>query len=296
MRRDVLWRGSALLLLVSLSLIGTLLGIAWRRSHPAHDAPRLSVTFLDIGDGDCSLVRTPEGHVILLDAGSALSAPAVVAALRQRSISRIDLLVLMSPEETSIGGVPALLSSGVRVTQVWDNSVSDAGEVRRDTLEAIRRRHIPSSAAGGGDTIQVGEMLFISALWPPATGSAARRDPLICRINYGSTAFIFEGAATEAAEQDLIGQAGPLLECTGPCTDLILQVATHAEGSPAPELLRRAAPAVVVLSCGQSNPPTVSTLHRLQAAGSAVWRTDTQGTINITANGRVSPVVTAERL
>ena len=296
MRRNVLWRGSALLLLVALSLIGTLLGIAWRRSHPARDAPRLTVTFLDVGDGDCTLIRAPEGRVILLDAGSAQASPFVLAALRRRHIETIDLLVLMSPEETSIGGVPALLGSGIAVTQVWDNGVSDAGEVRRDALEAIRRRHIPSSAASSGDTIQVGEMLFVTALWPPDRGPSAQRDPLVCRINYGNTAFVFEGAATAAAERDMIGQVGSPLECSGACTDLVLQTAPHAEGSPAPELLRRAAPAVAVISCGSGTAPAPAVLHRLQAAGAAVWRTDTQGTVTVTANGRVSPVVTAERL
>ncbi len=296
MKRDVLWRGSALLLLVALSLVGTLLGIAWRRTHPARDTPKLTVTFPDVGDGDCALVRTPEGHVILLDTGSTQAAPTVIAALKLRNINTIDLLVLLSPEESSIGGVPALLSSGVHVTQIWDNAVSNTGGVRRSALEAIRRRHIPSSTASGGDTIQVGEMLFVTALWPPGSGVAERRDPLVCRINYGSTAFIFEGAATAVAERDLIGQAGKPLECTGPCSDLVLQVATHAEGSPAPELLRRAAPAVAVISCEASNVPSPAVLHRLQAAGAAVWRTDTQGTITVTANGRVSPVITADHL
>ena len=296
MKRDVLWRGSALLLLVALSLVGTLLGIAWRRSHPARDTPKLTVTFLDVGDGDCALVRTPEGHVILLDTGSTQAAPAVTAALKERDITTLDLLVLLSPEETSIGGVPALLSSGVHVTQIWDNAVSNAGGVRRSALEAIRRRHIPSSTASGGDTIQVGEMLFVTALWPPGAGVAERRDPLVCRINYGCTAFIFEGAVTAEAERDLIGQVGKPLECTGPCTDLVLQVATHAEESPAPELLRRAAPAAAVISCGPGNVPAQAVLHRLQAAGAAVWRTDTQGTITFTANGRVSPVITGDHL
>ncbi len=192
MSRDVLWRGSVALLLVALTLIGTLLGTPGGAAIRRRDAPRLTVTFLDVGDGDCTLVRTPEGRTILLDAGSAQAGPVVAAALRRLDVQTIDLLILTSPEETSIGGVPALLESGIGVTQVWDNPVADAGEARRDALEAIRRRHIPSSTANAGDTIQVGEMLFVSALWPPDTGEAARRDPLVCRINYGSTAFLFE--------------------------------------------------------------------------------------------------------
>lgn len=298
MRPTALWRGSIALLLIALTLTGALLGVAWRRSHPRRDRPRLAVTFLDVGDGDCTLVRSPEGRTILLDAGSAEAGPSVVDALRRRNVRAIDLLILTSPDEASIGGVPALLESGIGVSQVWDNPVADAGRPRRDSLEAIRRHipHIPSSTANGGDAIQVGQMLFVSAIWPPASGPASRRDPLICRINYGRTAFLFEAAATTESERDLISQAGRQIECTGACTDMILQVAARAEGSPSPEMLRRAAPAIAVISCGPGSPPTQETLHRLQAAGAAVWQTDTQGAITVTANGRVSPSVTAAHL
>lgn len=292
---EILWRSSAVLLFVVLALVGTLLGTAWRRSHPSQDTPQLTVTFLDVGRGDCTLIQSPEGRTILVDTGDAEAAPAVAALLKQRHIQMIDLLLLTSPDAASAGGVPALLSA-VPVSQVWDNSVADTREVRRAALEAIRHHHVPSSVAGAGDTLQIGSRLFISTLWPPGTGEASRRDPLLCRVNYGSTAFLLEAPASAQAERDLVSQAGPQVECTGVCTDLVLLAATHAEGSPSAEMLRRATPAIVILSCSPDNPPDQVTLHSLQAAGAEVWRTDTQGTITVTAGGRVSPTVTAARL
>ncbi len=293
---EILQRGSTLLLLIVLALAGTLLGTAWRRSHPSRDTPQLVVSFLDVGDGDCTLIQSPEGRSVLVDTGSAEAAPAVAALLRRRNVQTIDLLLLTSPDASSIGGIPALLGSGIQVSQIWDDPVADTGGARRAALEAIRRHHVPSSVAGAGDTIQIGARLFLSALWPPDKGEASRRDPLVCRINYGSTAFLLEAPASAQTERDLISQAATQIECAGACTDLVLQAATQAEGTPSPEMLRRATPAVVVLSCGPENPPDQATLHSLQAAGAAVWRTDTQGTITITAGGRVSPSVTAERL
>lgn len=292
--RDILRRSSALLLFVLLALIGILFGTAWRRSHPGQNTRQLVVTFLAVGNGDCTLIQSPEGRTVLVDTGSLEAAPKVAALLRGRNVRTVDLLLLTSPDAASVGGVPALLGSGVRVSQIWDNSVADTGEARRAALEAVRRRHIPSSVAGAGDTIQIGARLFVSALWPPNTGEASRRDPLVCRINYGSTSFLLEAPATAQAKRDFISQAGPQMECTGGCTDLVLQAATQAEISP--EMLRRATPAIVVLSCGPDDPPDQATLHSLQAAGAVVWRTDTQGTITITAGGRVSPSVAAERL
>ena len=293
MTSRLLLRSSAFLVFIVLALIGTLLGTAWRRSHPSRDTPQLVVTFLDVGEGDCTLVQSPDGRTILVDTGSAEAAPAVAALLKRRNIQTIDLLILTSPQAASIGGLPNLLGSGIHVSQVWDNAVADTGETRRDALKAIRLRHIPSSVAGAGDTIQVGARLFVSTLWPPDTGEPSRRDPLLCRINYGSTAFLLEAPASAKAEHDLISQAGTQIGCAGACTDMVLQAATHAEGSPSPELLRRATPALVILSCSADNPPDQATLHTLEAAGASVWRTDTQGTITVTAGGRVSPSVTA---
>ena len=293
---ELLWRGSAVLLMIVLALVGLLFGTAWQRSHPSRNARQLSVTFLAVGDGNCTLVQSPEGRTILVNTGGADAAPAVAALLRGRGIRQIDLLVLSSPDPGSVGGVPALLAGNVPVSQVWDNSVADTGETRRAALEAIRRRHVPSSVAGAGDTIQIGSRLFLSAIWPPGAGDASRRDPLLCRINYGSTAFLLEAPATMQAERDLISQAGPQVACGGVCTDLVLQAATHAGGSPSPEMLRRATPAVVVFSCSPETAPDEATLHGLSAAGAEVWRTDTQGTITVTAGGRVSPTITATKI
>lgn len=293
---ELLWRSSAVLLLIVLALVGLLFGTAWQRSHPSRNARQLSVTFLDVGDGNCTLIQSPEGRTILVNTGSVEAAPAVASLLHGRGVQRIDLLVLSSPDPGSVGGVPALLEGSVSVSQVWDNSVADTGETRRSALEAIRRHHVPSSVAGADDTIQIGSRLFLSAIWPPGTGDASRRDPLLCRINYGSTAFLLEAPATRQTERDLISQAGPQLACAGACTDLVLQAASHAEGSPSAEMLRRATPSVVIFSCSPDSAPDEATLHRLQAAGAEVWRTDTQGTITVTAGGRVSPTITASRL
>ena len=281
MTPEALRRGSLFLLLIALTLTGR---------------PRLIVTFLDVGDGDCTLVQSPEGRTILLDTGDSAAAPALAELLRRRGVRTIDLLILCAPGDSSIGGVPGLLGSGIVVSQIWDNSVPDTGSARRAAREALSRPPIPYSPASAGDTIQVGEKLFVSALWPPATGAAARRDPLLCRINFGSTALLLESTAPPEAERAVISQGGTQIGCTGECTDMILAAPTHAEGLPSAEMLRRAAPAVAVFSCGPNTAPDLTTLHRLQAAGAAVWRTDTQGTITITTGGHVSPVVAAAHL
>ena len=288
MNRAVLWRVSASLLLIALTLTGILVGIAWRRGHSGRPARGLTVTYFGVGAGDCALVRSPEGRTILIDAGGAETGTALTAALKARGVARIDLLILTSPDPGSLGGVPALLDSGVDVSRIWDNAVPEISDARRAALEAIRRHRprIPSQTVSGGDVIQIGERMSVSAVWPPDSGAASRRDPLICRVNYGSTAFVFEGAASTVAETALISQAAPRIECTGACTDLVLQTAAEADGPPSAEMLRRATPTVSVLTGRTDGGPPPTLLRRLRAAGAALWQTDTQGTITVTTDGR----------
>lgn len=297
MNRVVLWRVSASLLLIALTLTGVLLGIAWRRGHPHRTARGLVVTYFDVGTGDCALVRSPDGQAILIDTGGAETAETLAAALKARGVRRIDLLILTSPEPGSLGGVPALLGSGLSISRIWDNAVPEAGDARRTALEAIRRHRprIPSQTASGGDVIQIGERMSVSAVWPPDTGAASRRDPLICRVNYGSTAFVFEGTASAGAETALISQAASRIECSGACTDLVLQTAAGADGPPSAEMLRRATPTVSVLTGRTDGGPPPTVLRRLRAAGAALWQTDTQGAVTVTTDGRGTLAVRAER-
>jgi len=296
MNRVVLWRVSAALLMIALSLTGVLVGIAWRRGHSARPARELTVTYFDVGAGDCALVRSPEGQAILIDTGGAETGEGLAEALKARGVGRVDLLILTSPNPGSLGGVPALLDSGIDVSRIWDNAVPEVSDARRAALEAIRRHRprIPSQTASGGDVIQIGERMSVSAVWPPETGAAARRDPLICRVNYGSTAFVFEGTASAVAETALISQAAPRIECAGACTDLVLQTAAGAAGPPSAEMLRRATPTVAVLTGRTSGGPPPTLLRRLRAAGAALWQTDTQGAIVVTTDGRGTLAVHAE--
>lgn len=291
--RNLLPKAGLALGAFALLLAGMLLGVVWRRSQPPPETPKLSVAFLNVGTGDCTLIHTPGGQTVLIDTGSASASNTLLAALRLFKVRSIDLLVLTAPNEASIGGVPALLATGVPVAQVWDSPTEDVGAPRRAALEAIRLRHIPSRTVQGGSKVQVGAHFVLSVLWPPEDNNEASQDPLVCRIDYGKTSFVLEGASPGQAEDALVSDAGSALATQLQSSDTVLQVAARRPGRGASaEMLRRTTPDIVVLSCGPDAAPTMKMLHRLQAAGAEVWRTDSQGTVLVTTDGRVPPVVT----
>ncbi len=290
MKQTWLWRATAVLSLVALVLAGLLIGQALKHRHSTRPT-LLSVVFLNVGDGDSTLILTPDGHAILIDAGDRAAGPLIVQTLKHLHVNALDLLVMASPDAGCIGGVPAIVNQ-IPVRAVWDNAVDSNTTARQEALEAIRTHHIPSTIAHAGNKNWVGHsQAMLTALWPPETGPRSRRDALVCRLDYGQTSYLFEGAANGSEEEFLVGEAGDQLACD------TLQVAAHGDASAtSAELLRQAAPSIAVISCGGNTQPSVAALHRLTTASAGIWRTDMQGSVTVATDGHSLPITTAAHL
>lgn len=287
LNREIFWRRASLTTLLLCLFVAAILGGAGlRRRRPLPAPPHLFVQFVDVGAGDCTLIQTPQGQTILVDTGGAGAAGALQAALQARRVRQIDLLILAAPAASRIGGVPALLDSGLPVRAVWDNAVRDPSQAHRAAVEAIRRRHIPSRIAHAGDA-----WANLAVAWPPENGPSARADALVCRLQYGSTTLLLLGSAGGGAESRLVSSAGEELAC-----DLIQTADGGSDAATSFEMLRRAGPSAAVICCDAARPPAPGTLHRLQAAGAAIWSTDARGAVSVLSDGRTPPVITAARL
>lgn len=297
MSRVALWNLTRAAGLICLALAALMLGLVVRRGQQPRPAPRALAAFLDVGQGDCTLIRTVDGTTILLDAGPVEAAQTVVHDLHRLHVRTIDLLVMASPEARSVGGVPAVLTA-FPTRAVWSVGAQGGGEAWRAALEAVGQHRVPLQTKYAGDHIQIGAATFLAAVWPPAQGARAHRDNLMYQLDFGTTRMLFAGAARPDGEAFLVANKGDKLGCDdGSCTDLVLQAtAGGADGGTSAELLRQAAPTVVVASCAAPSPPAPPVLHRLGAAGAALWRTDTQGTVLILTDGRSAPTVTAAHL
>ena len=70
----------------------------------------MKVTFLDVGQGDCTIVQT-EGHNMLIDAGNNDQGESVVAYLLKNGIDTLDYLILTHPDADHIGGADDVLEN-----------------------------------------------------------------------------------------------------------------------------------------------------------------------------------------
>jgi competence protein ComEC len=250
---------------------------------------KLSVYFLDVGQGDSELLVFGN-KTILIDAGETDMGDRVVADLKKLGVTRIDLLVATHPHSDHIGGMQNVLAA-FPVGQVLDTGLPHPSPLYQHFLETIDTQHIPYTIAEQGQTIDIDPALRILVLSPPPGrfGDDPNQNSVVLRISYGTVNFLFTG--------DLGGDAETALLNTGYALDAqILKVGHHgSEYSTSPAFLARVHPEVAVIEVGKDNPyghPHDKTLKILQGAGITVYRTDLDGTVLVRSNGMTYSVTT----
>src|SRR5499426_1420761 len=121
--------------------------IYWLRTRP-HEVPtpfvtqgRLQVYALDVGQGDSGLIISPEGKSVLIDAGPPQAGDEVVAALRKRNISSLDLAVATHPHADHIGGMRQVIEN-FGVKNFLDSGKKYSSKEYLRMLEAIQEKGI----------------------------------------------------------------------------------------------------------------------------------------------------------
>ncbi len=234
---------------------------------------KLTVTYLDVGQGDSSVIELPDGRTMLMDTGKTGREPA--SFLKYRGRQRIDILVVSHAHPDHTGGLE-YLADRFHVREIWDNGRL----ILPDGLSHIRHRSL-----NRGDVIE-GSGYRISVLHPYpefySSGGreydAANNDSLVFRIESGGRSFLFTGDVEKEAEEDIL-HLGKWLKSD------VLKTPHHGGKTSADEaFFRTVSPDVAVISVGRDNSfghPHQETLAALEGAG--IYRTDTDGAIKIKA-------------
>ncbi|HUV05327.1 MAG TPA: ComEC/Rec2 family competence protein [Armatimonadota bacterium] len=267
------------------------LGPEHRGSSPPDG--RLEVHFLDVGQGDCILLQTPDGRNVLIDAGDRDSAEDVVRYLDRHGVDRIDLLVITHPHMDHIGGLPRVLER-FGVSQVIDAGYPHGSQTYKEVLSSFQARRIDYRRGSAYQRPQVSKSVSLDIIWPaddyvPSGEAALNNGSVVVRATYGDVSLLLPGDIQSEAE-DRILAARRELQST------ILKVAHHgSQESTSNEFLQVVWPQYAVISVGAENQyghPGRAVLRRLNACGAAVYRTDHNGNIVFTTDGRAVQVAT----
>lgn len=248
----------------------------------AENNGKLSVYFLDVGQGDSSLIIFGD-KTILIDAGEIDMGDRVVNDLKELGVTRIDLLVATHPHSDHIGGMQKVLDN-FTVGQVLDSGTPHTSVIYERFLKTIDKKNIPYKLALQGDTIDLDPSLRIVVLLPPDRRFCddLNTNSIVLRISYGTINFLFAGDAGSEAETALVKSGYPL-------EAQILKVGHHGSmHSSSPAFIARVHPETAIISLGQDNPyghPHKQAVDTLMDAGATIYRTDRDGTILVRSDG-----------
>lgn len=286
-----------------LVLVAALLALSaeeWQLRRREQPHGRLRATFVDVGQGDSTLIDLPDGRCMLVDAGGNPNGGldpglhALVPLLSARRRSHLDVVVLSHPHPDHYGGLDAVLDA-VSVGEVWDSGQARAEAERSGTSRAAQRWL--ERAARSGARVREPDRLCgqpqvyggarVDVLWP-CPGFDPGFDPndnsLVLRIAFGAHAFLLAGDAEHHAEASLV-PLGARLRAD------VLKVPHHGSNtSSSAELLRAVSPAIAVVSAGAANTfghPNPAALERLRNQGARTIELARTGGTIITTDGRM---------
>lgn len=247
---------------------------------------RLTLHFLDVGQGDAAAIRTPAGHWILVDAGpageGADAGRRVVAPFLQRhGVRSLTLAVVSHAHADHLGGLPSVMDR-VRTELVVEPAADVPDPRYTGFLGRVLAERVPWHPGRTGEAFALDGVRFTVLHPTPGWrhwGEDVNEDSVVLLVEYGEFQAVFAGDAGFPAESAMAGRLRRV--------DL-LKVGHHGSRySTGDAWLDALRPSVAVISLGRNDygHPAPATLERLRVHGVAVHRTDREGSVTVVTDG-----------
>lgn len=265
-----------------------------------HFNRNLTIYFVDVGQGDCTLIMTPYNHSILIDGGGNENGKSddvgekiVVPFLLNKHVKKIDYIVISHFDSDHVGGILTVMKK-FKVKNVIISRQGEDSANYRMFKEIVNRKGINVIIVEKGQRIDIEKDLFIDVLWPEKdliNENILNNNSIVCKLNYNSFSMLFTGDIEAIAEEKIVNMyKNDAEKIRATC----LKAGHHgSKTSSTEELLNIIKPKYVFIGVGidnKFNHPSEEVIDRYNNLGLSIYRTNQDGEIVMTIkkDGRVS--------
>ena len=239
-----------------------------------------SVIFVDVGQGDCEIIRLEDGRNILIDAGTNEGEDELVKKIKDYGIEKFDVVIATHPHEDHIGGMDAVIDN-FDIGCVYMPDVVTTTKTFENLLDSIENKNLEVKKAKAGVSVINEENISMVFVAP----NSDKYDDLnnysaVLKFTYGKCSFLFTGDAEKLSEKEM-------LENSMDVSADVLKVGHHGSStSSGKNFIEAVNPEYAIIEVGQDNEyghPHKETMEELE--GIEIYRTDLQGDITAICDG-----------
>lgn len=236
--------------------------------------------FIDVGQGDCILIQNGE-TAILIDAGTYESGHRIYEYLTNLNIDDIDYFISTHPHDDHIGGAASLLR-GFDVGTVFLSTEGDNSYAFENFVDVMIEKDITPTYPEMNTAYCEGDLSF-TFLSPTKDFENTNDNSFVIMVQFGEIKALLTGDSEKKVETDLISRGVDIRAD-------ILKVGHHgSRNASTSSFLKSVYPSVAVIQCGKDNSyghPHEETLERLTEIDCNVLRTDIEGNIILSTDGK----------
>ncbi len=260
--------------------------VIWYAVYTLEGGRNLAVHFFDIGQGDGIFIELPNHVQVLIDGGPNNSILSKLGSVMPFWDHTIDLVILTHPHADHVDGLIDVLKR-YDVGMVIESGAAYATPDYDEWNKLLKEKNVHVIYARKGQHVQLSEKAMIDILYPfeYMTGrrfSNVHDSMVVSKLSYGSMSVLLMGDAEKPIEHQLV-HSGAALHAD------VLKAGHHgSKTSTTQELLDGVHPKMAVISVGRKNRyghPHQEVVDRILAAGISLFRTDTDGDVEVMSDG-----------
>ncbi len=242
----------------------------------------MKVNYIDVGQGDSALIQV-NGKNLLIDAGTNDSTDKLMDYLSKQNIKKLDYVIATHPHEDHIGGMSTVIKK-YDIGEFYAPKKTASTRTFENMTKALKSKNIKINAAKAGIKLDLGKNAKCEVVAPNNDNYKDVNDySIVVNITYGQSKFLFTGDAEKLSEKEMLSNNFDL-------SSDVLKVGHHGStSSSSKQFLDKVNPKIAIISCGKNNDyghPHGATLNELNKRKIQIYRTDINGNIVLTSDGK----------